>query len=57
MTCVIDSSSSVMGEPLPEVTGQPIRPPNERTRNSKMGLEVSRDNQKVYGEKSLVQIG
>src|ERR1700761_9252851 len=51
ITWVIDSSVSSKGDPLPDVLDQPIRPPQQRTINSKMGRDVSRDKKKVYGAK------
>jgi len=55
MTWVIDSSSYITGaEPPPEEAGQPMRPPKDRTRNSNIDLDVSRESQKVYGVNMLV---
>ena len=56
MTCVIESSVSPIGEPFPAVAGQPILPPKERTINSKIGRDVSRERKKVYGAKRFVDI-
>ena len=33
-----------------------MRPPNERMMNSKIGRDVSRDNQNVYGAKSFEEV-
>src|ERR1700722_13657373 len=54
ITCVIEGSDSSKGEPLPEEGDQPRRPPNERTMNSKMGRELSRERKNTYGENSVV---
>src|SRR6266702_824163 len=51
ITWVIESSVSSKGDPLPDVLDQPIRPPKQRTMNSKMGRDVSSDKKKVYGAK------
>jgi hypothetical protein len=51
MTWVIASSVSSKGDPLPDVPDHPIRPPKQRTMNSKMGRDVSLDKKNVYGAK------